>query len=120
MTDYDHRIKRDGNLDIVFDGEEIGSGSYGTGGEYRSDWNRGTDVSIYLTRSKQIVTDVTQWSRWQGEDSLHRAAVHSTAADALQWLVDDCGGSLGPASKEAWERACKHEALAGADVEEVA
>ena len=119
MTE-NYRVERDGNLDLVFTGEKIGEGSYGTGGEHSGDWTRGTDVQIYLTEGGSIVTDVTQWSRWQGESSVHRAAVHSTGGEALAWLIADCHGDLGPASKEAWEEACKNAALADQDVEEVA
>lgn len=117
-----YRVERDGDLDLKFDGEKIGTGEHGTGGTsgYSGDWTRGTDVTIYLTEAGSIITAVTQWSRWDGEGSLHRAAIHSTPADALAWLVRDCGGSLGPASKKAWENACEHKALSDADVEHVA
>ena len=117
-----HRVVRDGDRDLVFTGRLVGEGSHGTGGNsgYRKDWTRGTDVRVYLTDKGLVVTTVHQWSRWQGEGDLHRAAVHGTPADALDWLVADCGGELGPASKEAWESACADAPeLAGHDVEEV-
>jgi hypothetical protein len=117
-----HRITRDGERDLGFTGRVVGAGTCGTGGSsgYACDWNRGTDVNIYLTVGGRIVTAVHQWSMWQGERDSYRAAVHDTPAAALVWLVEDAGGELGPASKEAWEEACSEAPeLAGQDVEEV-
>jgi hypothetical protein len=108
---------------LVFTGELIGTGERGTGGSsgMHCDWTRGTEVEIYLTEGAKIITAVRQWSRWQGEGDVHRAAAHDTPPEAVAWLVEDAGGRLGTASKEAWEEACENcPALAGADVEEVA
>ncbi len=116
------RVSRDGARDLVFVGRLVGEGEHGTGGSsgYARDWTRGTVVKIYLTAGRRIVTAVHQWSRWQGEGDLYRAAAHETGAAALAWLVDDCGGVLGPASKAAWEAACAScPELAGQDVEGV-
>ena len=116
-----YRVRRDNDKDLAFAGTLIGAGDYGSGGHAPSQHTRGTEVEIYLTEGAKIVTAVRQWSHWQGEEDVHRAAVHDTPAEAYHWLVDDCGGKLGRASKEAWEDACEHcPALAGADVEEVA
>jgi hypothetical protein len=122
MDNKRYRIRRDNDKDISFQGELIGTGDYGTGGEYKSQHTRGTEVEIYLTHpNAKLVTAVRQWSQWQGEEDVHRAAVHDTPAEAYAWLVEDCGGKLGRASKEAWDGACEVcELLAGADVEEVA
>lgn len=115
------RVKRDGAKDLAFVGELIGEASHGGPGEYVSDWQRGTEVSLYLTREGRLVTAVRQWTIWQEEADAHRAAVHDTPQAAYDWLVRDCGGTLGHASKECWEEACKHcGLLAGLDVEEVA
>lgn len=116
-----YRVRRDGDKDLAFAGMLIGTGDYGTGGQAPCDHTCGTEVEIYLTESAKIVTGVRQWSQWQGEEDVHRAAVHDHPAGAYEWLVEDCGGTLGRASKEAWEEACENcPALAGADVEEVA
>ena len=106
-----HTVTRDGSLDITFTGRLVGEGEHGSGGSsgYASDWNRGTTVRLYLTAAGKVVTAVHQWSRWQGERDCYRAAVHGAAAEALAWLVEDAGGDLGPASKEAWLQAAEAE-----------
>lgn len=115
------RVKRDGARDLAFQGELIGEGSHGGPGEFVSDWQHGTEVAIYLTNKAKLVTAVRQWTIWEGESDVHRAAAHDTPQEAYQWLVRDCGGTLGRASKEAWETACERcGVLAGFDVEEVA
>jgi len=115
------RVKRDGARDLAFVGQLIGEGSHGTPGEFASDWQRATEVSIYLTNKGKLVTAVRQWSQWEHEADVYRAAVHDHPQDAYQWLVRDCGGTLGRASKDAWELACEScPLLAGLDVEEVA
>lgn len=115
------RVKRDGARDLAFRGELIGEGSHGTPGPYVDDWQRGTEVSIYLTLKGTLITAVRQWTLWENEADVHRAAVHETPQAAYQWLVRDCGGQLGRASKEAWEDACSRcSLLANLDVEEVA
>ena len=113
----EYRIKRDGGKDLVFRGERVGEGDQGGPGE-RCNWNRGTDVAIYVTESGRVVTSVTQWSQWEDESDWHRAAVHATGAEAFAWLLEDCGGELGRASKEAWVEACSSSVmLEGDDVE---
>lgn len=104
-----HTVTRDGDLDLTFTGRKVGEGSHGHPGDYPHDWNRGTNVTLYLTESRRIVTAVRQWSKWQGERDSYRAAVHDTADAALSWLVEDAGGDLGPASKEAWLAAAETE-----------
>jgi len=100
-------VRRDGDRDLEFIGVELGSGSFGTGGTsgYSCDWNRGTDVTIYRTQGGRYVVAVRQWSCWQGERDAHRATACDTAADVLAWLIEDAGGQLGRASKEALEAA---------------
>lgn len=116
-----NRVKRDGARDLSFRGTLVASGIHGGPGELIRDWQRGTEVEIYVTASQKIVTAVRQWTIWEGEADAYRAEVHDTPEAALAWLVADCGGTLGKASKEAWEEACSNCALlAGCDVEEVA
>lgn len=102
----DHRVKRDGDRDLSFRGWLLGESEHGSGGDYPSDWTRGVDVSIYLTTGGNWVTARRSWSSWQGESDSHDAAVHDTPNAALAWLIEDAGGVLGPASKQAWESAC--------------
>lgn len=124
MTDTErYRIERDGDRDLEFTGSLLGEGSHGTGGNsgYSCDWNRGTTVRIYRTEGGHYICAVRQWSQWQGEGELNRASVCSTAEEVLAWLTDDCGGDLGRASKEAWEKAGKvNDGISDLEVEEVA
>jgi hypothetical protein len=117
------RLERDGAVDLGFYGWLIGKGEHGTGGNsgHECDWTRGTVVRVYVTTAGRIVTVVMRWSRWRGERSpRHDTAVHATPGEALNWLREDNGGSLGDASKYAWETACAEcPALEGCDVEEV-
>lgn len=120
----EHRVIRDGDLDLVFEGERIGAGNQGRGGTsgHARDWNRGLDVYIYVTEAKKLVAEVETWSRWEGEDSTHRARVFDTVSDMIAWLR--CEDELGPAAKRALEEAveCDQELfdLKCADVERVA
>lgn len=118
-TPTDIRIERDGDLDVAFTGWPIGTGAHGAGGNAGTDgWTRGTEVTVYLATTGQIAIHVRQWTRWQGEHDRNRAGVANTAAKALAWLREDAGGSLGPASKQAWEEACSNlPQLEGADVQ---
>lgn len=117
-----HRVTRDGARDLSFRGWLIGQGDHGSGGNsgYACDWNRGVHVYIYLTTGGNLITMVDRWSCWQGEDGSGDAAIHRTPEAALAWLVDDAGGILGVASKEAWEAACQaYPPLAGMETEAV-
>jgi len=95
-------VERDNNRPLQFRGYLIG-------------WNRvdyatvprGTQVSIFVTRSGKIITAVHQWQRSEKlERQRHDAGVHQTPEDALEWLIQDGNGKLGRASREAWEIAC--------------
>ena len=70
-------------------------------------------------KSGKIITAVFQWQRDESRDRSRRAAaVHTTADDALAWLIQDGGGHLGRYSREAWEMACKRWApFQGLEVE---
>jgi len=104
------RVKRDGDRDLAFSGWILGIGTQ-LASEYQRQGNlsssRGTQVVIYLTRGRQIVTSVKQWEK-QSERTrdTHRGAAHKTPKAALEWLRKDAGGELGRASKSAWEEAC--------------
>jgi hypothetical protein len=117
------RVYRDGALDLRFTGWLLGEGCHGTGGSSgcSRDWHRGIDVAIYVTTGGKLITAAKRWSRWVGEGERYTAAVHRTAENAIAWLREDSSsGELGPASKEAWEAACKEwPVLAGHDAEEV-
>lgn len=105
----DIRVRRDGDRDLSFSGWRLGEGSLGSGGSsgYPGDWTRGTDVTIYLTIGGSLLAHVHQWSRYQGESDIHRVlGPVANPADLLWLLIEDAGGDLGRASKEAWEEAC--------------
>ncbi len=58
--------------------------------------------------------------RPESNPDLCRAATHETAEAALRWLQQDSGGELGPASKEAWIKACAEwPGLKGEEVERI-
>ena len=108
----EYTVTRDGDRDLEFAGVELGAGSFGTGGTsgFARDWTRGTNVTIYRTAGGRYVVGVKQWSAWEGEGDVHRAAVCETPADVLAWLIEDAGGQLGHASKEALEAAAAEDA----------
>lgn len=120
-----YRVERDGDRDLAFRGWRIGEGSDGSGGTsgYAHDWNRGTDVRIYVTTGGNYVIYKRYWSCWQGERERHEAAIHrsSTAALAAMRRTDcDYERGLDRAEKEAWVEACGHySGLDGQDVEQV-
>ena len=107
-------IRRDGDRDLEFEGVELGSGSMKTG------TGRGTDVHIYRTTGGRYVVAVRAWTQWQGEHDSHRAGVCDNAAEVISWLIEDAGGQLGRASKEALEAASlEDEGIAGVLTERV-
>jgi hypothetical protein len=115
------KLERDSNLPMQFKGKLLGSNVV------VPEDARGTFVSIYVTQRGKIITHVYQWQRvdpWEGEGeaplkrSRNSAAVHVNGPDALAWLIQDGGGNLGSASRQAWEAACaNYPALHGQDVE---
>jgi len=107
MTMKRYRVTRDGDLDLAFTGRKVGEGESGDPGDFRHQWNRGTDVTLFLTESGRIVTAASHWSQWQGESGHDTAAVHDSGGEALAWLIEHDGGELGPASKAAWLEAAK-------------
>lgn len=121
QQDLEWRLERDGDLDLAFKGRVIGFGEHGNNNGPRSNWTRGTYVTLFRTVSNTYIARVHQWTQWDGESSVTRCAVSNAGADLLLWLKDDAGGKLGPASKEAWEDACSNDdTLEDLDVERVA
>lgn len=113
MALQEYTLDRDDNLPLRFRGYLVG-------------WNdvdlsvaRGTRVTVYVTKSNKIVTAVHQWQRGEKKQrQRHAAGVHTTAQEALDWLVEDGAGRLGRSSREAWELACQvWPSLKGHDVE---
>lgn len=98
------RVPRDGDRDLAFSGRRLAE-------ETRTsrDETRGTTVAIYVTVGGNLVTAVQQWESKKGRRQVAaaRAAVHDLPDQALDWLKQDAGGELGPASKGAWESACR-------------
>lgn len=80
---------------------------------------RGTQVQLFVTRSNKIVIAVYQWQRKDDlERERHKAWAVSTPEEALETLIEDGGGKLGRASREAWDAACATwPPLRGYDVE---
>lgn len=114
------RVRRDGDLDLVFEGELIGEGESGSGGEYRKDWTRGVRVRIYRTRGGSYVWSRLYWSRWQGESGRCEGGKAADGEELLQALRSE-DGELLEAEKEALEDAAETwPGLAGWDVEDVA
>ena len=117
-------IPREGDRDLAFKGwrlSQVKDCQKTGGGAYIVD--RCTEVSIYLTEGKTIVTHVRRWNERAGkpEDMEHLVGVHSpndrddegmlldfpgAAESAVQWLKKDNGGRLGALSKRAWTDAC--------------
>lgn len=114
MALQEFKVERDDNLPLVFKGYLIGWNDVDI-----STVTRGTQVTIYVTRSHRIVTAVHQWQRGGPKDK-HRyaAGVHEEAQEALEWLIHDGGRKLGRSSREAWEIACQvWPSLKGREVE---
>ena len=104
----DLRIVRDGDRDIQSKGWKIGEGDsrdHLGHGTPRSDANRWTTITIYLTTGGNLLARIVRRTRWQGERDRDDAKVCRTPAEALAFLCE--GGDLGGASKDAWEMACQ-------------
>jgi hypothetical protein len=76
----------------------------GVGHVKTADAQRGTDVEIRLTPGGRLVTTRRSWT--SGGEVEQRGDVHETPDQALDWLLADGKGKLGPASKQAWVAAC--------------
>lgn len=101
-------LRRDGDRDVSFTGWRIGTGELGERGKSYTDSFRGTDVAIFLTVGDQYLASVHQWTRWQGEAGLRRVlGPTEDPEELLALLIEDAGGELGQASKQAWGAACE-------------
>lgn len=107
-----HTVERDGEIPLEFSGRVLGEG--------RQEAGRGwTWVVVYRTEAGALVTAVEQGL----DDGRHRAraAIHDTATEAIDWLREDAGGSLGRASRDALSDARdRDEDFAAAAVERIA
>ena len=112
--DQEYTLERDHNRPLRFRGLLVGYNDVNI-----EEDPRGTQVQIFVTGSRKIITAVYQWQRKEGlERERHKAQVHETPEAALDFLVEDGGGKLGRASREAWDMACQVEpTLKGHDVE---
>lgn len=114
-----HEITRDNDRNLRFEGRSLGHGEQGNS-MYRADWNRWTVVEIYETESGRYVVAITSYTKWEGERDRSRALIIDTAEELIPALVEDAGGHLGSASKEALENAAKKcEAIAAHICEEI-
>jgi hypothetical protein len=102
-----HRVYRDENIDLDFDGWLIGK--HGT---------EAVSAAVYLTiPNLKIVTSVVHK---RGGANKRKAAAHDRGDKALAWFKHDHGGRLGEASKQAWTSACRAwSSLQDMDVERV-
>lgn len=106
-------LQRDDALPVQFSGTRIASSKVEKASK------NGTEVAIYETTGGQIVTHVYGWQKNVGGlRKRHACGIHSTPQEALQWLIEDGKGRLGPASKKAWLSACnQHARFKGLGVE---
>src|SRR5207249_845874 len=57
------KVRRDGDRDLAFQGWLLGEGEHGDALGDSTNFARGTEVRIYLTIGRKIVTTVRQWTR---------------------------------------------------------
>ena len=101
---------RSSDLSIRFKGELVGHSDI----PHPSERGKvGTNVTIWRTGGGKVITHVHQWQETNAEAPIYRntyrGEVHTTPGDALFWLRHDSKGRMGPASFQAWERACKKD-----------
>ncbi len=110
----EYTLERGRDLSLRFRGILVGYNDVDIEGN-----DRGTHVQIFVTTSRKIVTAVHQWQRKKGRKR-HKAQVHESPEAAMSFLMEDGGGKLGRASREAWIMACNVEpTLKGYDAEVV-
>lgn len=93
----------------------LGSGSVRTG---VSPTSRETIVRIWLLPAGVLLTNVRTTSE-NGNSVTSTGKYHETPQGALDWLIENGRGKLGPASKAAWGEACHtFSPMNGMDIEE--
>lgn len=102
-------ITRTGQPPLRFVGEEISQGDTKT-----ADSNRWTVVTLYRTKGGKYVSVVKRITQWQGEHNTTEATVYPDAQSLIEGLRNE-GGTLGPASQEALDRATGRYGSAVAD-----
>lgn len=109
-----YTLERDKGLSLRFRGILVGYNEVDIEGKLR-----GTLVQIFITTSRKIVTAVYQWQRKKEiKRERHKAYVHESPEAAMSFLMEDNGGKMGRASREAWIMACNVEpTLKGYDAE---
>ena len=114
-------IPRDGDRDLGFKGWRLSQVKDCQ--QVQSGFDRCTEVSVYLTEAKKLVTHVRRWNERGGkvEREEHVVGVHGVGRDkmgrlytlpdavtqAIEWLKKDNGNQLGTLSKRAWLEACR-------------
>lgn len=108
------KVGRDGDRDLAFTGWYLEGGTQ----EYAGG-DREVTVHIMVTAAGRIVTSVLRVDHAL-RTVRETAAVHDDPEAALRWLIEDAGGKLGPATKQAWRGAADlYPPLLNVDVEEV-
>lgn len=94
-------ITRNNKPPLLLVGEVVGNASSKSSGSRK--W---TDVTIYLTQSKQLVGQIDHRSTVSGDRSVFTKAERFTTGRALiDWLKEDNAGELGGVSNDALSQA---------------
>jgi len=96
----------DGRLDQRADAWLIGKGAVTTGGPTSK---RETLIRVWLLPAGMLLTNVTVTTTSDGVsvETASTGRYHETPQGALNWLIEQGKGRLGPASKAAWVMACQ-------------
>jgi hypothetical protein len=99
-----YRVKRDGGRDIAFNGWLLGQGQHFSGKERGDEVEREIYADIYITAGGNYVGHLLRmWAfRERGKED---AIVCITGEELLQFF-EGSDGSIGPASRDAWNTAC--------------
>jgi hypothetical protein len=102
------RVERDGGRDLSFQGWKLGESCVDSGRSplgFSGVPNKRTCVTIYVTAGGKFIAHVSRG--WNGLDEWKdEAGVLDTGEELLRYLEESSGGSLGRASRDAWNKAC--------------
>lgn len=114
-----YRVQRDGEIDLAFVGVLIGSGDVESGRRDSGVRERRVSVRIYVTTGGKFVGHVHR--RWNFDEEYRDAAwACETGKHLLVFLRNTNNDTLGQASRDAWNMACRQNAaLAPFEVETI-